>query len=270
MPGASRLAVCLRLCISVVVVACPCVLGLSTPTAIMTGTGVGANNGILIKGGRPLEASRHVRRVVFDKMGTITQWKLSVANLCWAATPGSLEEVELAEKGEGLQPSKERLGGMSADGATSKALVLAIVAAAETKSEHPLARAVATPDRQPLLDLDQTGSPWLLLPSSAQRPPRELDDVGRAWFLRPKPDRQPPATSIRWRARGCATRVLLSPSCDHQPSPDFDQAGGGARGAPSPASHSVPRSTTRPGGGRVGVEGASYVPYLSSVFTLLI
>ena len=64
--GASKLAVCLQLCISVVVVACPCALGLSTPTAIMVGTGVGAKNGILIKGGRALEASRSINRIVLD------------------------------------------------------------------------------------------------------------------------------------------------------------------------------------------------------------
>ena len=63
-----KVAVCLQLCISVVVVvACPCTLGLSTPTAIMVGTGVGAKNGILIKGGRALEASRSLKRVMLDK-----------------------------------------------------------------------------------------------------------------------------------------------------------------------------------------------------------
>ncbi|KZT59423.1 copper P-type ATPase CtaA [Calocera cornea HHB12733] len=150
MPGASRLAVCLKLCISVVVVACPCALGLSTPTAIMVGTGVGAKNGILIKGGRPLEASRHIRRIVFDKTGTITQGKLSVADLCWASSE-ALEEVHLNEKSETLQPSARHLAAMSTDGVTSKALVLAIVGAAETKSEHPLARAVATYAKQTLV-----------------------------------------------------------------------------------------------------------------------
>ncbi|KZP01536.1 copper transporting p-type ATPase-like protein [Calocera viscosa TUFC12733] len=151
MPGASKLAVCLKLCISVVVVACPCALGLSTPTAIMVGTGVGAKNGILIKGGRPLEASRHIRRIVFDKTGTITQGKLSVANLCWAVASGALDEVQLSEKTEMLQPDAKSLAAISADGMTSKALVLAIVGAAETKSEHPLARAVATYAKQTLV-----------------------------------------------------------------------------------------------------------------------
>ncbi|GAA5996163.1 heavy metal translocating P-type ATPase [Rhodotorula paludigena] len=125
--GATKFMVCLRLCISVVVVACPCALGLSTPTAVMVGTGVGATHGILIKGAGPLEASHRVDRIVLDKTGTVTLGKLDVVGVRWVDRTG-LESIEVEELGARI--------GWQED-------AILLFAAAETRSEHPLAKAVA-------------------------------------------------------------------------------------------------------------------------------
>lgn len=76
-----KFMVCLKLCISVIVFACPCALGLSTPTAVMVGTGVGAEQGILVKGGAALEMATRINHVVFDKTGTLTMGRMSVAQV---------------------------------------------------------------------------------------------------------------------------------------------------------------------------------------------
>ncbi|MHB0975736.1 MAG: heavy metal translocating P-type ATPase [Candidatus Aquicultorales bacterium] len=108
--------------VAVVVIACPCALGLATPTAIMVGTGKGAEYGILIKGGEALETAHRLEAVVFDKTGTLTHGKPVVTDLVPA-------------------------GGHSATE------ILAIAGSIEKKSEHPLAEAIVAKAKEDGSDL---------------------------------------------------------------------------------------------------------------------
>lgn len=96
---------------SVIVIACPCALGLATPTAIMVGTGKGAEHGVLIKGGEPLQAARKIQAIVFDKTGTLTKGKPEVTDIV----------------GAGLSDEDE---------------IITLAASLEKLSEHPLAEAI--------------------------------------------------------------------------------------------------------------------------------
>ena len=98
---------------AVIVIACPCALGLATPTAIMVGTGKGAEHGILIKGGEPLEKACKITSIVFDKTGTLTNGKPEVTDI-----------VSLS--------------------ATDEDDIVAIAGSLEKQSEHPLAEAIYT------------------------------------------------------------------------------------------------------------------------------
>ena len=113
--------------VAVIVIACPCALGLATPTALMVGTGRGAQLGIVIKGPEVLEQTRQVTTIVLDKTGTLTEGKMAVSAVVPAA---GVDEEEL----------------------------LRLAAGAEDASEHPIARAVAAYGRDRLGTLPEVES----------------------------------------------------------------------------------------------------------------
>jgi Cu2+-exporting ATPase len=122
----SPLLLSLKLAIAVMVVACPCALGLATPTAILVGTGLAAERGLLIKGGDVLERVHHLDTVVFDKTGTLTTGHPTVTD-CISVAEFSIQETE-----EG-KVNKEALTPLP---------LLQLAAAAESGTCHPLAVAI--------------------------------------------------------------------------------------------------------------------------------
>lgn len=123
-PGMSGTALALFAMIATLVVACPCALGLATPTALMVGSGIGAANGILLRRGAAIQLLGEVKTVVFDKTGTLTEGKPAVT------------ETVAAE-------------GFTEDG------LLQLAAAVEKGSEHPLASAVLTAAKERNLSVEQ-------------------------------------------------------------------------------------------------------------------
>jgi len=123
----ANLAFALMAFTAVIVIACPCALGLATPTSLMVGTGKGAEYGILIKGGEPLEAACKINTVIFDKTGTLTKGKPEVTDVI---SFGSLDQEEIVS----MATSLEKL------------------------SEHPLAEAICDYATEENLDTSEVAS----------------------------------------------------------------------------------------------------------------
>lgn len=119
--------VCLEMTISVIVVACPCALGLAAPTAIMVGTGLGARHGVLIKGGDILEKCNTLDTFLFDKTGTLTTGHMTVHRYCAMGNSSSLSTEQLL-----------------------------CINAAEAVSEHPVAKALVDYTSQQLAGCSKT------------------------------------------------------------------------------------------------------------------
>jgi P-type Cu+ transporter len=126
LPAGSRFAPALVSFVAVLIIACPCAMGLATPTAILVGTGKGAEKGILIRGGEVLERAGQITTVVLDKTGTITTGRPEVTDI-----------VPL--------------------GATSETVLLALAASAERASEHPLAQAIVRAARDQGTPIEDVG-----------------------------------------------------------------------------------------------------------------
>ncbi len=143
--------------IAVLIIACPCALGLATPTSIMVGTGKGAENGVLFRNAEALERLHKVRAVVLDKTGTLTEGRPRVTDI------------------------------IRADGAPAEDDLLALVAAAERGSEHPLGEAIVRHARERGLELAEVGSFEAVAGQGVRaRVARHDVGVGRAAYIGPE------------------------------------------------------------------------------------
>ena len=130
---------------SAVLIACPCALGLATPAATMVGTTIGAQNGVLFKGGDVLERAKDVDTVVFDKTGTLTKGEMELTDVVAFGEDGR----PIGDGGDAATDG----GAVTTRGRTDENEVLRLAASAESGSEHPLARAIVDGARDRGIDV---------------------------------------------------------------------------------------------------------------------
>jgi heavy metal translocating P-type ATPase len=162
--------------VAVLIIACPCALGLATPTAIMVGTGRGASMGILIKGGGVLERSRRIDVVVFDKTGTLTEGRMALTDVAAAgrAAPDQvLVRVAAVETG-----SEHPIGRAIVDGAAERGLALPSASGFEAVAGHGV-RATVDGTRVDVGRRKLMSETGLVLPDALDQAATALEEHGR-------------------------------------------------------------------------------------------
>ncbi|KAF6265672.1 heavy metal translocatin [Scenedesmus sp. NREL 46B-D3] len=140
--SSSALLLSIKLAVDVLVVACPCALGLATPTAVLVGSSLGATRGLLMRGGDVLERVAGIDGVVFDKTGTLTEGKLKLSStaLVPGAAAAAASLLRSSSNSDSLSAAAAAGGG---EEAAAQLLLLRLAAAVEASTRHPLAAALA-------------------------------------------------------------------------------------------------------------------------------
>ncbi|AFZ44441.1 heavy metal translocating P-type ATPase [Halothece sp. PCC 7418] len=174
----SPLLLSLKLMIAVLVIACPCALGLATPTAILVGTGIGAKQGLLLKGGDVLENVHRLDTLVFDKTGTLTEGQPKVTDYFGVATPDIEEETLLQFAASAEAGTNHPLASAIVNAAQDKGISRLPVSESQTKAGSGV---VATVEQQQIAVGNEK---WLhsqdiKIPSAIAQQAQQLEAAGK-------------------------------------------------------------------------------------------